>query len=247
MPFSAYPTAPDINRPADFPAEATAWWAHHAGTFVPEMESAMLAYGPGVPFCSVGGTANAITLASGLNLASLADGQMVRFRAPAANTAAFTINLDGLGAKAGLTITGAAPPVGYIRVGTGADAVETVARYRAASDSWIVSRELERGSNANGDFVKRADGEMVCNGAVTSTAANIAAGNVFRSDEIVWTFPATFSTTTNLVVTHSLVSGSPFWGKSRYSTTSAGAVQVFYVASTTTAITVPVAAVGRWY
>lgn len=125
MPFTAYPTAPNINDPATFPSRATAWWAHHAGVFVPELTAAMLAYGPGAPWCTVGGTANAITLTSGLSIGSLAAGQGVRFLAGSTNAGAVTLNLDGLGAAAATDYAGAALPAGFVVSGRYYEAVYT--------------------------------------------------------------------------------------------------------------------------
>jgi hypothetical protein len=47
---------------------------------------------------------------------------------------------------------------------------------------------IERGSNANGDFVRFADGTQICTTGITTSA----------SADSTWTFPAAFSTTTNL-------------------------------------------------
>jgi phage baseplate assembly protein gpV len=54
---------------------------------------------------------------------------------------------------------------------------------------------IESGSNANGEFVKYADGTMICwnyaAGAVTTTSGT---GSIFRSaSDTTWTFPASFS------------------------------------------------------
>jgi hypothetical protein len=48
---------------------------------------------------------------------------------------------------------------------------------------------VERGSNANGEYVRFADGTQICTGAV-------GAGSSF----FTWTFPASFSTASGLVV-----------------------------------------------
>lgn len=131
MPFTAYPTAPNINDPATFPSRATAWWAHHAGTFVPELTAAMLSFGPGAPWCTVGGTANAITLTSGLSIGSLAAGQGVRFLATATNAGAVTLNVDGLGAAAATDYGGAALPAGFLVSGRYYEAVYT-------GSAWVI-------------------------------------------------------------------------------------------------------------
>lgn len=53
---------------------------------------------------------------------------------------------------------------------------------------------IERGSNANGAYVRFADGTQICTSALLS-AGNVdeALGYVFRTGEIVWTFPVVFA------------------------------------------------------
>ena len=54
--------------------------------------------------------------------------------------------------------------------------------------------EIEKGTNANGTYVKFADGTMVCYGRVTLNSLNTqsAWGSLFISDKLPTTFPATF-------------------------------------------------------
>jgi hypothetical protein len=101
-----------------------------------------------------GGTADVITITTGLSLAALTTGMEIRFRASAANTGATTINVDAIGAVAALTITDAALPATYIRTD-----VDTVIRYNGTN--WIADRQIERGSNSNGQYVKWADGTLI--------------------------------------------------------------------------------------
>lgn len=61
-----------------------------------------------------GGTANAITLTTALSLSALTAGMEFRFRAAATNTAAVTINVDGIGAVAVKDIYGQALPSDHI-------------------------------------------------------------------------------------------------------------------------------------
>lgn len=52
---------------------------------------------------------------------------------------------------------------------------------------------IERGSNANGSFVKYADGTMVCTNTINNGAvAYTAAGSVAVSSEYLWTYPVQF-------------------------------------------------------
>lgn len=125
------------------------------------------------------GTANAIVLTA--DYTALFRGMQVRFRATASNTGAATINLDGLGAKACRTITGAVLPAGYIRTG-----VDTLATYDGTN--WILDRQIERGENANGTFVRWADGTQECK----RQTLNLTYLSVLTM-QATWTYPAAFS------------------------------------------------------
>lgn len=113
----------------------------------------------GSPYCTYGGTANAITLTVNDLLgtpSAYVAGAQYRFRATTANgPGGTTINVAGLGDKTAVTVTGAALPAGYIRTD-----VDTVITYDVSIDSFVVGRELERGSNANGTYVRSSDGEI---------------------------------------------------------------------------------------
>lgn len=123
-----------------------------------------------LPYQSVygacGGSANAITVTTGRS--GIAIGTEIRFRATAANTGPVTLNVDGSGAKPCRTITGDVLPAGYIRT-----TVDTVARYDGTY--WVLGREIERGSNANGGYVRFADGTQICTMlATTSTSGTVS-------------------------------------------------------------------------
>lgn len=171
MAFTPSPTPPNSGDPANFNAAADAFLGWMA-TFGGEL-NAELPFLSSKSWATRGGTANAITLTAGFT--SLSVGMQVRFRAAAANTGAATINLDGLGAIACRTITGAALPAGYIR--TDAD---TTATYNGTF--WVVDRLVESGGNANGAFLRLADGTQIC---IRSLAISATA-------EVAVSFPAAF-------------------------------------------------------
>jgi hypothetical protein len=55
---------------------------------------------------------------------------------------------------------------------------------------------IERGSNANGEFVKYADGTMICTHGLNSASGSWNSnGSIYQSGSVTWTFPATFSST----------------------------------------------------
>lgn len=188
MAITPLPTpAPDINDPATFPARGTAQAAAFV-KLVDEINAAMLTFGPGSPYCTASGTANAIALTSGLNLASLAVGQRVVFQTASPNTGGTTINLDGLGAVACVTVTGAALPNAYIRAG-----VWTFAWYNGTN--WVVDRLIEKGSNANGFYLRIADGTQLCWQYRAISGVSLAAAT---STSATWTYPAAFADVTRM-------------------------------------------------
>lgn len=138
-----------------------------------------------------GGTANALTLTTGHAVDAPSAGLQVRFRATAANTGAATIDLDGTGAVSCVTVTGDALPADYIR--TDAD---TVATYDGTN--WVLDRQIERGSNADGDYVRFADGTQEC-----WTTIVVDYTSVIRLSKS-WTFPAAFATGVEPVVLASI-------------------------------------------
>ena len=53
---------------------------------------------------------------------------------------------------------------------------------------------IERGSNANGEYVRYADGTQICTSTLLSAGSvNEPTGYAFRTGEIVWNFPAAFA------------------------------------------------------
>lgn len=187
-----------------------------------------------------GGSANAITVTVGL--AGISTGAEVRFRATAANTGSVTLNVDGSGAKPCRTITGAVLPAGYIRT-----TVDTVARYDGTY--WVLGREIERGSNANGEYVRFADGTQICTYSAVGAAGPImtAEGAIWRSTEYAWTFPASFAATTHLAPRGEVRTGAAAWSKTRVVSFSSASVMLFAANSNANSYTVDFSAIGRWF
>lgn len=191
--ITTLPAAPSIADPANFPAEASAHVASLAGLvtdlngFGTYLNSGGFDGSSKLTYRSTyGGTANAITLTTGLGLTALTIGMELRFRATASNTAATTINVDGTGAVTALTVTGAATPSGYIRTG-----VDTVVRYDGTN--WIADRQIERGTNANGDYVRWADGTQVAYVSISAEGPGSWSGSSGdRYTTGTWTYPVAF-------------------------------------------------------
>lgn len=118
-------------------------------------------------YFTYGGTADAITLTSA-NLkagGTLIAGMKFRFKATTTNTGATTIAVDGGAATACVTPTGVALPAGFIRTD-----VLTECEYDGAN--FVVSRKVERGSNANGNWTKWEDGSQTVTGSISPASNN---------------------------------------------------------------------------
>jgi len=101
---------------------------------------------------------------------------------------------------------------------------------------------MEFGSNANGEFVKYADGTMICTGSVTE---NRSASGVRQTN---WTMPAAFISVTDYTPTAVPSTSRPDIvigvGVIRNSST---VVEVYADRTNSTNTTLQVAAIGRWY
>ena len=202
-----------------------------------------------------GGTANVITLAPVFSRDSYAAGDEFRFRASAANTGATTINVGGLGAKAAVTVTGAVLPAGYIRTD-----VDTVCVYDGTR--FVVSREIESGATAQGDYTRFADGTLICKRTYTENAT-VAAGTGYAPD---FAFSAAFVVPPYVDANIAFFEGANATGAQLYSNTfgyHAGAPRMSVLntgrrpaethpsftvgAYSASSIQVAMTAIGRWY
>ncbi|WP_291732351.1 hypothetical protein [Leisingera sp. F5] len=97
---------------------------------------------------------------------------------------------------------------------------------------------IERGSNANGEYVRLADGTQICTIAITADSGA----------DSVWTFPAAFSTTTNLAVhVTARSSANAIIGGARAPSVSAVSWNAHNTAGGRTATPCSLRAEGRWY
>lgn len=110
---------------------------------------------------------------------------------------------------------------------------------------------IERGSNADGEFVKWADGTMHCMRSATITAnINSATGSMFTYASVAqWTYPALFASAPSVYVsvtgsalppTIGYVAGTPNTASADYSALST-------VSVTSATRTFRLLAVGRWF
>lgn len=190
------------------------------------------------------GTADAIVLSTAYSSVrkSLRVGDQVRFTATANNTGATTINLDGLGAVSCLTIIGLVLPASYIR-----DDVETVATYDGTN--WIVDRQIERGSNANGNYVRFADSTLLRSGDSASDplAITSAADNVFFGTLPI-TFPVpSFDAATTTVEASVVATASVVWPNVNSITTTGCSLIAICNASKTVTTSFKWSSTATWY
>lgn len=171
--FSTPPVVPSRTSGREtFSADIDTYNAWVAGTLIPELTAAALAWGPGQPYCTVSGTANAITLTSGLNLSALVAGQRAVFLAASTNTGTVTIDLDSLGAVAATDYAGAAIGAGYIVAGH-------LYQIIYSGGAWIVIPFLGAGGGGTVTQLTSKATAVTINrlsGVITSHDANLNAG-----------------------------------------------------------------------
>ena len=105
---------------------------------------------------------------------------------------------------------------------------------------------IERGSNANGEYVRFADGTQICQRAFSGIPITTAAGSLFSSGSTAWTFPAGFNSS---AVSLSL---GVNWGGILLSSgdTQSSTATMFRLMSATSINPTNgpiITAVGRWY
>jgi hypothetical protein len=133
---------------------------------------------------------------------------------------------------------GAAPlPAGYIRTD-----VDTVATYDGTF--WVLNREIEEGSNANGQFVRFETGLAIMHGSdIASGPTDSATGSLFRSAELSHDYPISVS----LARVNITVASATKWANAL--AIGGGSVQYRHFSSITSAAsgTTRFNAVANWY
>lgn len=108
---------------------------------------------------------------------------------------------------------------------------------------------IEAGSNANGNYVRFADGTQICRGSVNVPSATQAVGSGFittSSDRPVWTYPVAFVTgaptvTCNVNVVGGVGATVPSFGLSNCT------IILTSFSSATGNFAISVLAIGRWF
>lgn len=114
---------------------------------------------------------------------------------------------------------------------------------------------IERGSNANGEYVRFADGTQICTWSSGSVGPiDTASGNVFRSGAITWSaYPAAFTAVTPKViwtVDHPAGTGGIWLARETTQATTSVPGGVYMMRSVTSPVTTAVVgatAIGRWF
>ena len=195
MAITQPPIPPNTGNPAQLEERADEFFGWFP-TFVSDFNGDLPLL-RGRTYATRGGSANAITLNTGG--VALATGMQVRWRAAAANTGPVTINVDGQGAIEARTITNLALPAGYIRTD-----VDTIATYDGAR--WIIERQIERGENANGNYMRLADGTQLCWISTTMVQNSTDTNRI----SAIWTFAAAFLSRPIILVNLPLVNEASF-------------------------------------
>ena len=111
---------------------------------------------------------------------------------------------------------------------------------------------IERGSNANGEYIKYVDGTLICmlRSSVYNTVAMTQTGSVYFNG-YVWTFPHSFANATIPIVTSigrdGTSTGAACWGGTVEADTSTTTVELRFWGGTSTSYSyVNGFAIGRW-
>lgn len=105
---------------------------------------------------------------------------------------------------------------------------------------------IERGSNGNGDYVKFADGTLICTSPVFSADATTAVGSLYGwAASQTWTFPAVFSGAPH-VSSGGTDDAMQSWGTAQTPTVADTEVNVMSAVSATGS-SVSFVAIGRWF
>ncbi len=104
---------------------------------------------------------------------------------------------------------------------------------------------IERGSNANGEYTKFADGTMICVMTVATGAITDSFAGLYRSGTVNFTLPAAFVERPKASV--SCDTSGLVWASGRASSETTGQVSLWYGSSISGANAAQVIAIGRWF
>ena len=106
---------------------------------------------------------------------------------------------------------------------------------------------IERGENANGEFVRFADGTQICtNFATSSMATDQAIGAMYKSADALWLFPAVFSSV-NAVSIFASSDNVGNWAVARPLGASSARYRQYSATHSATPFNTRLFAIGTWY
>lgn len=104
---------------------------------------------------------------------------------------------------------------------------------------------IQRGGNANGEYVRFADGTQICTSTgLSATNTSTALGSIFRSDNVTWTYPIAFAAAP--VVTGSVDNANSWLTTSPPNATSC-ILRALAGVTNASAVDIRAMAVGRWF
>ncbi len=114
----------------------------------------------------------------------------------------------------------------------------------AMSGSTPTGAILQRGSNAQGEFVRFADGTQICTQVLAIGPCNLAVGSLFQgASTITWTFPAAFVAAP---IVSGLTASTTAWLTAAAPTTTNVGLRGLAASSQATTINAHLTAIGRW-
>ena len=139
------------------------------------------------------------------------------------------------------TRSGATGPLTWHEIQTRAQLVGSVSQSGGTPTGAII----ERGSTSNGSWVKFADGTMRCTGtSVGVSSVDKAEGALFRSADVVWTYPAAFAVAP---VTVASADDAGLWVSTAPSGAGQAVLRAWSATSRGSAASLRAAAFGRWF
>ncbi len=192
----------------------------------------------GATFALFGGATNIETLRQ--NILAATRGANNDITSLSGLTTALSVAQGGTGGK-----TQAAARTG---LGLGPAAVAAIVGMVGMSGGVPNGAIIERGSNANGEYTKYADGTLICSAIITAASVVIDFPHFggYRSGQTTWVFPASFVATPS-VIPVAQVNQSSGAASGNNGTTQAGLFFLSNTAQTAASRIVNVVAIGRWF
>ncbi|MDE4193534.1 hypothetical protein [Phaeobacter gallaeciensis] len=166
---------------------------------------------------------------------------LVAFRSASDRSSILMFTASGIAVRSYLA---GAPDSDWISLFSTENLVGTVSQSGGAPTGAVI----ERGSNANGEYVRFADGTQMCwqDDADDLDATN-ASGSLYRSSVSGnWTFPAAFLGGSSISVS-AQPDSSVRWAQAHVSSSTSAVFRQFQATASSTTISTRLFAIGRWF